>query len=353
MRWDTIITKEHYLHSPSMMGEQLRYVAEADGEWIGLLGWSAATLSSAIRRKWIGWNIAQERQRLHLIAQNARFLIRGTDRVPNLASRILGLGTSCLRRDWRRTYAHDLLVAETFVDAQRYQGTCYRAAGWCEIGSTRGNRRERVGFSVHGERRLLLMKELVPGGRAALCVDQHADARGAFLTLQEIALAGSVGLLAHLREHVRDPRARRGRSFQLITVLGFVVAGTLTGRRTMESIGSWAGSLDQHTLELFCCPRGPDGRRKPPCANSLRYMIKDVDPQIFEQAVTSWLQKRGMLGPVSGVSIGTRVHPPHGPHGRPCPWHLRWTGQRSRRHRTPVDTVRSDVVADAAALVTL
>ena len=316
MRWDDIITREHYLHSASMMGEQLRYVAEVDDQWIGLLGWSAATLSSASRRKWIGWNIAQERQRLHLIAQNARFLIRGDDRVPNLASRILGLGTSTLRRDWQRTYAHDLLVAETFVDAQRYQGTCYRAAGWCEIGSTRGNRRERVGFSAHGERRLLLMKELVPGGRAALCVDQHPEARGAFLTLQEIALAGSDGLLAHLRAHVPDPRSRRGRSFQFISVLGIVAAGTLTGRRTVEQIGIWAGRLDQQTLEHFCCPRGADGRWKPPCANSLRYLIKGIDPQIFEQAVTSWLQKRGMLGPVSGVSTGRGVQAPLGPHAR-------------------------------------
>ena len=145
MRWDDLITQEHYLHSPSMMGEQLRYIAERDGAWIGLLGWSSATLSSAPRQRWIGWTRAQERQRLHLVGQNARFLIRGTEPIPNLASRILGLCTARLRRDWYAAYAHDLLVVETFVDAQRYQGTCYRAAGWQEIGSTCGNARERTG----------------------------------------------------------------------------------------------------------------------------------------------------------------------------------------------------------------
>jgi len=123
-RWDDLITLEHYLHSARMMGEQIRYVAEVDGDWVGLLGWSSATLSSAIRRRWIGWNLSQERQRLHLIAQNARFLIRGTERIPNLASRTLGLCTARLRRDWAQAYGHDLQVAETFVDATRYRGTC-------------------------------------------------------------------------------------------------------------------------------------------------------------------------------------------------------------------------------------
>lgn len=338
-----------------MMGEQIRYVAEADGEWIGLLGWSSASLSSAPRRRWIGWNLSQERQRLHLVAHNARFLIRGQERVPNLASRILGLCTARLRGDWMRSYRHDLLVAETFVDASRYRGTCYRAAGWTELGQTQGSRRVRVGYQAHGDAKVLLMKELVPGGRGALCADHHANDRGAFLTLSEIALAGEDGLLAFLRRHIPDPRSMQGRSFHGVTLLGIIVVGMLTGHRTLGRIGRWMATLDQSTLASLYCPRGADGRWKPPCTNSLRYMLQDIDPQVFEQVVSAWLRQRGLLGRVSAVSIGRRSHPEPGPQGRPSPWHLRWGGRKRVQQTSAMDdqVAAAEAVAQVTSVVTL
>jgi len=346
LQWDEVMAREHYLRSSSMMGEQLRYIASLDGEWMGLLGWSSATLSSANRRRWVGWTLAQERQRLHLVAQNARFLIRGENRIPNLASRLLGLNAARLSRDWSQVYAHGVVVAETFVDAQRYQGTCYRAAGWQDIGCTGGHGRMRVGYQVHGESRMMLMKELVPHGRAVLCADHHVADRSAFLTLHEIALTGADGLLAYLREHIHDPRSRRGRSFQCATVLGIIVAGMLTGRKTLERIGAWAATLDQRTLEHFCCPRATTGLWKPPCANSLRYLLTDVDPELFEKTVSGWLRLRGLLGRVPGVSIGPRVHPVMGSQGRPSPWHLRWT----RRRATAIPTYVVETAVPAGML---
>jgi hypothetical protein len=320
-RWDQIMAQEHYLHSARMMGQQLRYVAEADGQWLGLLGWSSATLSSALRRRWIGWTLGQERQRLHLIAHNARFLIRGDRRIPNLASHVLGACTRHLRRDWRAVYGHEPLLAETFVDEQRFRGNCYRAAGWTAIGTTRGHRKLRVGFHAHGEPKLLLMKELVPRARVVLCGASHADDRDAFLTIHEIRLTGEDGLLAHLRKHLREPRGRKGRMFQLITVLGITAVGMLTGRGTMEEIGRWAEGLDQATLELFHCPQGGDGRWKPPCANSLRYLMKDIDMADFHQALRAWLERQKLL-----------------PQGlERLPWRLRWTRQRRRCTATAPD----------------
>lgn len=328
--WDEIIAQEHYLHSARMIGEQLRYVAEVDGSWIALLGWSAATLSSASRRQWIGWTLAQERQRLHLITQNARFLIRGEQRVPNLASRILGLCTGRLRRDWRDAYGHDLLLAETFVDASRYQGTCYRAAGWHCVGVTSGHARKHSGYQPHGEPKLLLMKELAPKARLALCAEDRTDDRAAFMTMHEIAIVGPDGLLSYLRQQLPDPRQRQGRSFQMITILGLVAAGMLTGRRSLQQIGLWASGLDQPTLELFCCPRGRDRRWKSPGANTMRYLMKDIDQERFQQAVSGWLRHQGLLGAVAGVSTGNRIRPSSDPAERRCPWHLRWTRQKAR-----------------------
>ena len=73
--------------------------------------------------------------RLHLIANNARFLILPQWHLPNLASRVLALNLQRLSQDWERYYGHPILLVETFVDASRFRGTCYRAAGWQMLGA--------------------------------------------------------------------------------------------------------------------------------------------------------------------------------------------------------------------------
>lgn len=73
------------------------------------------------------------------MAQNSRFLILpATGRWPNLASRILKLVCDRLPEDWRRHFGHPVLLAETFVDPQRFRGTCYKAAGGLALGQTKG-----------------------------------------------------------------------------------------------------------------------------------------------------------------------------------------------------------------------
>ena len=51
-------------------------------------------------------------------------------RVPHLASHLLGRVTGRLSADWREKYGHPLYWVESFVQAPRFAGTCYRAAGW-------------------------------------------------------------------------------------------------------------------------------------------------------------------------------------------------------------------------------
>jgi hypothetical protein len=108
-------------------------------------------------------------------------------------------------------------------------------------------------------------------------------------------------------------------------------------------------------LEHLYCPRGADGRWKPPCTNSLRYVLKDIDPHVFEQAVSAWLRERGLLGRVSALSIGHRSQPPLGAQDRPSPWHLQWAQQDRSRRPTAVDepTAAAETVVLGATLVTL
>jgi hypothetical protein len=136
---------------PHTGGRTLRYVATIDDRWVALLGWQAAALHSRARDEWIGWPLSLLRQRLHLIANNGRFLLLPGESFPNLASRILALNLRRLSADWQAVYGHPIVLAETFVEAPRFTGTCYRAANWIDVGWTKGFSRNPggKGYAYH------------------------------------------------------------------------------------------------------------------------------------------------------------------------------------------------------------
>ena len=91
-RWNDLVCEHHYLKNAHLVGEQLRYVITSQGQWVALLGWSAASFHLKDREKWLKWSNLQRRSRLHLLAQNSRFVVL-VDRTlwPNLAGRSLAL----------------------------------------------------------------------------------------------------------------------------------------------------------------------------------------------------------------------------------------------------------------------
>ena len=105
----------HYLGLTALVGRSLRYVAEVDGLWLALVGWASAALKCASRDRWIGWSPTLQWQRLNLIANNSRFVRLPGERVPNLASRILGLTLARLSADWHAVHGHRPLLAETVI----------------------------------------------------------------------------------------------------------------------------------------------------------------------------------------------------------------------------------------------
>lgn len=135
-RWDRVVRQHHYLHDSHLAGQTLRYLVTLDGRWVALLGWTSARLHLKPRDLWIGWSSLQRERRLGLVAQNARFLILpGTD-LPNLATRAMKLCLDRLSRDWQAVWKHPLWIVETFVDPERFTGTCYKAGGWQALGLT-------------------------------------------------------------------------------------------------------------------------------------------------------------------------------------------------------------------------
>jgi hypothetical protein len=136
--FNSLIEEHHYLGYCQPVGEQLKYIVFAKGRPIACLAWSSAPRHIGSRDRFIGWTKTFREKNLSLIACNTRFLILPWVRVSCLASHILGRMARILPQDWERIYNHPLHYLETFVDQERFLGTCYRAAGWIYIGQTTG-----------------------------------------------------------------------------------------------------------------------------------------------------------------------------------------------------------------------
>jgi hypothetical protein len=136
--WNAYIERHHYLGHQLMPGAQLRYFIRAAGHIVAALGFGASAWKIKPRDQLIGWTSEQRRRNLHLIVNNARFLILPSIRCKNLASRILALVGRRLPADWHARYAYRPVLLETFVEKPRFAGTCYKAANWQHLGDTRG-----------------------------------------------------------------------------------------------------------------------------------------------------------------------------------------------------------------------
>ena len=160
-RWDALMRRHHYLGFKRIVGEGLYYVATLQEEWVALLGWGSAALKCAARDTWIGWDQPLQFKRLHLVANNVRFLILPDCHIPNLASRVLALNLKRLSQDWQMYHGHPVVLAETFVDHSRFRGTCYRAAGWQVLGKTLGYSKRNCSYWENGQPKLLLVRPLI------------------------------------------------------------------------------------------------------------------------------------------------------------------------------------------------
>lgn len=133
-----LISDYHYLGYTQPIGEHLKYIAFADERPIACLAWGSSPWYIGARDRFIGWSKEERENNLHLIANNLRFLILPWIDVPCLASYLLALNRRCLSREWQRLYHHPIHLIETFVDTEKYRGTCYKADNWICVGKTTG-----------------------------------------------------------------------------------------------------------------------------------------------------------------------------------------------------------------------
>lgn len=136
--WNEYIERYHYLGYTPLPGAQLRYFITANGQIFALTGFGAAAWQTSPRDKFIGWDHEQRKRNLHLIVNNARFLILPWVQSKNLASKILALHARQLPYEWEEKYKIRPVLMESFVEKNRFAGTCYKAANWCNVGQTKG-----------------------------------------------------------------------------------------------------------------------------------------------------------------------------------------------------------------------
>jgi hypothetical protein len=136
--FNSLIAQYHYLGYVHPVGEHLKYIVFAQERPLACFSWSSSARHIGCRDKFIGWSAEVRKKNLRLIAYNSRFLILNWVRIPYLASHLLARMAKVVPTDWDRFYNHRIYFLETFVDTERFNGTCYKAANWIYLGNTIG-----------------------------------------------------------------------------------------------------------------------------------------------------------------------------------------------------------------------
>ena len=306
-RFDKLMGEEHYLGNARLVGEQVRYVAEYQGRWVGLLAWSAGAYGLKLREEWIGWNPAQKKRRLSLVANNSRFLILAGCHAPNLASRLMKLCLQRLSQDWTDLYGHGVLVAESFVDPQQFLGTCYKASGWTLLGHTQGYRRSRQDFYLaHDHPKQLWVRELRPGARTVLRGRNAPEALRNVASTHAPECLQMPEELQQMRlyfEGLSDWRKRKS-DFPLSSLITVSLCALLCkvclGQR---DLAAFAADLTVDQMEALHFPRDwtcRHRRYRPPSESSFFRLLSHLNPRQLEAALLEWqdhvLGKRNPAG---------------------------------------------------------
>lgn len=215
-RHNQLMEQEHYLGNANAIGQVLRYVAEYQGEWVAVMTFCSAALHLKPRDRLLEWSAREVSQRRHLIAQNSRFLILpSTGQWPNLASRILKLVCQRLSEDWEKHFGHPVLLVETFIDPQRFRGTCYKAAGWQALGQTQGYERRGQDFYLDTKHpKELWVRPLGAGALKQLQAKQLSPKlQGKVRPLPPLPPIGTdqmEPLWQFVRQRLTDPRKKKG-----------------------------------------------------------------------------------------------------------------------------------------------
>ena len=362
IRWDALMGAHHYLPSGAWSGERARRSSASCGSrsWAGTLA-----RSSSSPHRWIGW-LPEQQFPLHLIANNARFLILPGCAAANLASRVLGLSLRRLSGDFHALHGHPVLIAETFVDRSRFTGACYRAANWHALGHTRGFARKPgtpATWVPHGRPKEVLVYPLARDAREQLCrLDDAPKWRSE--GDPRPWTAHRLRSLWECLHGVPDFRSR-GRRYPLATIVTIAVAAKLAGYHGATAIGELPSVASASCPGAFYSPRL--GRFTAPSTTAFVKVLTNLDPDVLDRAARTWAAQQAFA--IHGKYIrGAARHNPGAKHllvaaaehrgivlgqeavedkatrSRPC-----YPGHRARPHRRVVPSTRTPTTTPPGA----
>jgi hypothetical protein len=297
-----LLDTHHYLGSIKPVGEQMLYVAVTPhGGWLGILIFGAAAKHLKFREKWINWTESQRRKRLPLITNNVRFLMLPRGEIPNLASRVLRRVTDRLSGDWQTRYGHPVVLVETFVNPEQFQGTVYLASGWTELGQTSGYGRCRRDYYVrHNKPKRLFVKPLYRNAQRSLQAEHLKPALAMVEDKVPRRCEQRVGELRGLAEHFKGIADFRSRieSYPIYSVLAMVACAHFAGApRGPHDLSAFAKRLTRFQRKALGIRRDRQRRYPVPSAATFCRVLQSVEAQQVEEAILAYQSQ--IRGPAS------------------------------------------------------
>jgi hypothetical protein len=288
------MTQYHYLGSLPKIGNTIRYVATFSNEWLGLLSFSAAALKCSARDQWIGWGHRLQYDRLHLVANNSRFLILPNCHHKNLATKILSLCKRRIQSDWKDRFGFPLLMMETFVDPSLFVGTIYRAANWQLVGKTKGYQRIRNGYSnTCYTPKFVFVLPLQRNTRRLLSGSSLSQQYVSGAPRMKIT-ADQMRTLPDFFKQIHDPRRGQGRRHPIHVVLGIAAGAVLCGMRGYKAISDWTQALSPTARARFGC-RFSHRKNSVPSESTIRNVLIRVNPVEIDRALQKWNAQYGAV----------------------------------------------------------
>ena len=239
-------------------------------------------------------NDVQRGRRLGLLAQNTRFaLLHDRGRFPNLASRILSLVLKRLSADWQEHFGKPIVAVETFVDPERFSGSCYSASGWERLGETRGFKRSRKDFYQEHERpKELWGKWIDRRGFRSLRSKRLPERLRKYETQWRSCPFSqkSIGSLFDLFKGIPDVRTRKGRRYRIECLLSIFALAALCGYEGSRAIASFAKHLTPKQRRRLRCWRNPrTGEYSAPSETCIRKFAYKADVEQIENVLAIWM----------------------------------------------------------------